>query len=578
MLTELHIRNFAIIEQLTLTFDAGFTVFTGETGAGKSIILDAVEALMGARAESALVRSGAERALIEGTFRLEARARPAVHAILEREDLLDDPDYLTLGREIRANGRSVARLNGRTVNAALLREVGAHLVDLHGQSEHLSLLRPRQHIRLLDRYAGCEDLLAAYRSTLRRLQAVRRERARLSAEAQDAARRADLLAYQVNEIEAAALTADEEERLQAERSRLANAETLSALAQRALQALDEGAPTAPAATDLVGEAAEALEHLRALDAGQEALSQQVGAALETLSESARLLRLYLEDIEFDPARLDEVEERLELIHNLKRKYGASIAEVLAFAEKARRELESITHSEERLNRLQAEEERLLQTLSHQAQALSKARRAAADALSAAIQSQLTDLRMEGALFRVEFRTRPAPDGLPMPDGTRLAFDRDGHEQAAFLIAPNPGEGFKPLVKIASGGETARLMLALKHVLAQADPVPTLVFDEIDQGIGGRVGAVVGRKMRQLAQSHQVLCITHLPQLAAYGTQHYHVQKHVQGERTHTRVARLEGDARLRELAHMLGDSTETGLAAARRMLQAAGEAPPARSD
>jgi len=575
MLTELHIRNFAIIERLTLTFGPGFIVFTGETGAGKSIILDAVEALMGARVESALVRSGAERALIEGAFRLEARTRPPVHAILQREDLLDDPDYLTLGREIRASGRSVARLNGRIVNAALLREVGAHLVDLHGQSEHLSLLRPRQHLRLLDRYAGCEDLLETYRSTLRRLQEVRRESARLHTAAQDAARRADLLAYQVNEIEAAALETGEETRLRAERSRLANAETLSALAQRALQALDEGAPTAPAATDLVGEAAAALEHLHTLDSSQKTLSEQVNTALETLSESARLLRRYLENIEFDPGRLDEVEERLDLIHDLKRKYGASIAEVLAFAETARRELESISHSEERLNRLQAEEERLLQTLSRQAQALSQARHRAAAALSTAIQSQLNDLRMEGARFQVEFRTRPDPRGLPFPGGQRLAFDRDGHEQVAFLIAPNPGEGFKPLVKIASGGETARLMLALKHVLAQADPVPTLVFDEIDQGIGGRVGAVVGRKMRQLAESHQVLCITHLPQLAAYGAQHYHVQKHVQGERTHTSVTRLVGDARLRELAHMLGDSTETGLAAARRMLQAAGK--PTRS-
>ncbi|RMF48567.1 MAG: DNA repair protein RecN [Anaerolineae bacterium] len=569
MLLELHIRNFAIIDSLDLSFEAGFIVFTGETGAGKSIILDAVDALMGARTDSTLVRTGAERAIIEGTFRLDTHTRAPVHAILTREDLLDDPDYLTLGREIRANGRSVARLNGRTVSAALLREVGAHLVDLHGQSEHLSLLRPTQHIRLLDRYAETEPLLSAYRETYHRLQQVRKEQRALQQASQDAARRVDLLTYQVNEIESAALKPDEEERLRAERNRLANAESLASLAQRALQALDEGTPTAPAATDLVGEAAEALEHLAELDSEQGALSQQVNAALETLSESARLLRRYLEEIEFDPDKLDETEERLDLIHNLKRKYGATIAEVLAYGEKARQELENITSSEERLAQLQAEETRLLQTLARRAQALSQARHKAAESLAKAIQAQLDDLRMEGARFQVDFATRPDPQGLPFPNGERLAFDRDGHEQVTFLIAPNPGEGFKPLVKIASGGETARLMLALKHVLAQADPVPTLIFDEIDQGIGGRIGAVVGQKMRQLAASHQVLCITHLPQLAAFGTRHFHVQKHLRAERTTTSVTSLEGENRIQELAQMLGDATETGLAAARRMLDSA---------
>ncbi len=574
MLTELHIRNFAIIENLDLNLDSGFTVFTGETGAGKSIILDAVETLLGARADSTLVRADAPRAVIEGVFRMDESIRPALHAILEREDLLDDPEYLTLGREIRPNGRSVARLNGRTVSAGMLREVGVYLVDLHGQSEHLSLLRPREHIHLLDRFAGSEPLLQAYRETYRRLQKVRREYAQLRQEAEDAARRADLLAYQVNEIEAAALQPDEEETLKAERSRLANAERLTALVQEALQALDEGSATAPAATDLTGEAVHALQQAARLDPQQTPLAEGVSAALESLGESARALRAYLETLEFDPGRLDEIEERLDLIHTLKRKYGGSIAAVLAYAEKARRQLENVTRAEERLTALREEETRLEKTLAEKALALSAHRHRAAERLSAAVQEQLNDLRMEGAGFRVHFATRSEASGLPLPDGSRVAFGPEGHETVSFLIAPNPGEGFKPLVKIASGGETARLMLALKNVLTQADPVPTLIFDEIDQGIGGRVGAVVGRKMRRLAENHQVLCITHLPQLAAYGRRHFRVEKRVRGARTGVQLTPLEGEARLQELAHMLGDSGPAGLAAARQMMKRADASQP----
>ncbi|GAB4522700.1 MAG: DNA repair protein RecN [Anaerolineales bacterium] len=567
MLIELHIRDFAIIENLDLNLRSGFTVFTGETGAGKSIILDAVDTLLGARVDASLVRTGAQHAIIEGTFRLNARTRPAVHAMLAAEDLLDDPDYLTLGREIRANGRSIGRVNGRTVSIGLLRDLGAVLIDLHGQSEHLSLLQPRQHVHLLDRYAGTEEILQAYKAIYHRLNEVRKEYAELRTNAEDAGRRADLLAYQINEITAAALQANEEETLRTERSRLSNAENLSALAQQALQTLDEGSPTSSAATDLVGEAVRAVRQLVHLDDTQNELLEQIETALDTLSESARRLRTYLDHIEFDPRRLDEIEERLDLIHALKRKYGQSIPEILAYAEKARRTLENITHTEERQNALQAEEKRLLQELADQAARLSQARRVAAEKLSAAIQVQLNDLRMEGAGFRVDFETRPDPNGLPFPDGARLAFGPDGHEQITFLIAPNPGEGFKPLVKIASGGETARLMLALKNVLAQADDIPTLIFDEIDQGIGGRVGAVVGQKMRQLAASHQVLCITHLPQLAAYGNCHFKVEKLVADQRTSTRLTELHDESRLQELATMLGDATPTGLATARQMLK-----------
>lgn len=577
MLTELHIENFAIIDQLDLNFSPALITFTGETGAGKSIIIDAVEALLGGRADSTLVRSGAERASVEGVFNIPEVARLQLQEILEREELFDDPNYVILGREIRTNGRNVARVNGRTVSASLLREVGEYLVDVHGQSEHLSLLHTSQHLRLLDSYAltahadgrkqPVSELLKSYGQTYKRLQAVRRDLEQIRQSERDAVRRTDMFTYQINEIEAARLLPDEEDDLRDERNRLANAEGLASLAQEALVALDEGSPEAPAATDLVGQVSHALAGLARLDPSQAALADQGQVLLEGLSELAASLRDYIEGIEFNPKRLDQVEERLALISTLKRKYGDSIPAVLAFAEDARRQLDEISHAEERIQELETEHERLLERLGQEGQALSAQRRAAAEQLAQGIEKELADLHMSGARFTVDFQQRPDPEGALLEDGSRVAFDASGLERVEFLIAPNPGEGFKPLAKIASGGETSRLMLALKNVLAHADQIPTLIFDEIDQGIGGRVGTIVGEKLWSLAREHQVLCITHLPQLAAFGEQHYHVQKSVLSGRTTTQVKPLQGQARLVELAQMLGEVSEGTLHSARELMQ-----------
>lgn len=569
MLTELHIQDFAIIEAVTVTFNAGFIVFTGETGAGKSIIFDAVDVLMGGRADAAMVRAGAAQALIEGTFFIPDVVRTEVHAILERDDLLDDEQYITLGREIRAAGRNVARVNGRTVNASLLKELGELLVDLHGQSEHLSLLRTREHLGLLDRYAGLQADLQTYKATYKGLQTIRRSLNELRQAEKDAARRIETLTYQINEIESAGLKPDEEDELRAERTRLANAETLANLAQEALQALDEGTPEAPAASDLLGQAVHALSGLIRIDPEQNSLNEQSQALFEGLTELARQLRTYLERIEFNPRRLDFVEERLNMIQMLKRKYGSTIPEVLAYAARAQADLESINQREERIIDLEGEETVLLKQLASQGLTLSAARQAAAQRLSEAIQQELGDLRMEGAQFKVHFERRLDEHGLPLEAGERVAFDANGIEQIEFLIAPNPGEGLKPLVRIASGGETSRLMLALKNVLAQADSVSTLIFDEIDQGIGGRVGVVVGQKLWTLARRHQVLCITHMPQLAAFGDQHIHVEKQVDRGRTTTQVKQLAGEQRINELALMYGEVSEGTLRSAREILQTA---------
>ena len=586
MLNELHIENFAIIERLDIFFEPGLIAFTGETGAGKSIIIDAVETLLGGRADTTFIRSGSEQASVEGVFRIPDANRTAIHLILEREEMLDDPDFVTLAREVRLNGRNVARINGRSVTTTLLREIGEYLVDVHGQSEHLSLLRVNQHLAMLDSYAQALDslqtspfaeqptltgLLGAYRSTYRRLQQVRRELEELRQAERDSARRSDMLAYQINEVQSARLRPSEEEDLRDERNRLANAEGLSTLAQKALVLLDEGATDSPPITDLLGEVVHALGGLSRLDPSQAALEDQAQVLLESMSELSASLRLYLEGIEFNPKRLDQVEERLALIASLKRKYGDSIPEVLTFAENAQQELDAITHAGERIEELETEQEHLLVQIGEEGQALSEKRRSAAEQMAQSIETELADLFMSGARFKVAFEQRPDPQGAPLADGTRVEYDANGLERVEFLIAPNPGEGFKPLAKIASGGETSRLMLALKNVLAQADQIPTLIFDEIDQGIGGRVGSVVGEKLWSLARQHQVLCITHLPQLAAYAEQHFQVQKQVQGERTQTQVKSLRGQDRLVELAQMMGEVSEGTLHSARELVQSAGK-------
>ena len=568
MLTELRIQNFAIIDNLELKLGPGLTILTGETGAGKSIILDAVTMLIGGRAETTVIRAEAENAFVEGVFKLQGPVKDALNEILEREELLDDENYVTLTREVRREGRSIARINGRTVSVSLLKELGTYLVDIHGQSEHLSLLDTRAHLGLLDRYADVNSSLSIYRESYHKLLSVRRELNELRKAQLDAERQIEFLTYQSEEIEAAKLKTGEEDGLKEERDRLANAESLAEYAQKAITALDEGTPESPAASDLVGQAAHAMRGLAKIDATRSELSEQATGLDEMLAELVRSLRDYLEEIEFNPKRLEEVEERLDLIHSLTRKYGGSIEKVIEFGKNAHAQLENITHATERMEELEGEETALLKNLAEQGSSLSQKRRKAATELGKGIETELNDLRMADAQFSVDFKAKADPNGLPVQD-KRVAFDQNGFDLIEFLIAPNPGEGLKPLVKIASGGETARLMLALKNVLARADEIPSLIFDEIDQGIGGRVGLVVGQKLWNLARNHQVFCVTHLPQMAAFGDEHYQVQKLIQDKRTLTRVEPLTGEPRLLELAQMLGEVGEGTLRSAHEILQMA---------
>lgn len=567
MLVELRIENFAIIDRIELELGPGLTVFTGETGAGKSIIIDAVETLLGVRADSGVIRTGVERSSVEATFKIMPKVRPLIHEILREEALLDDKEYLTLGREFRREGRNIARVNGRTVNLGLLRSLGELLIDLHGQSEHLSLLKVKNHLALLDRFAEVETELGAYQQIYGELQQVRRDLRQLRQSEKEAARKMEMLSFQVDEIDKAGLSPDEEDKLKAERTRLANAENLAKQAQIALMALDEGELDSASASDRLGIAIQALEGLTKVDQERSDLLSVAQDIFERTVELARELSNYLQEVEFDPNRLGEVDDRLNLIFTLKRKYGESIQAILDYGEQARQELDAITHAEERIAKLEARESNLLAELSQRGQALSDIRHQAADRLSKAIESELADLRMERAKFEVEFRTTLDEKGLTLPGGERVSFDAGGYEQIEFLVEPNPGEGLKPLVKVASGGETSRLMLALKNVLARADHTPTLIFDEIDQGIGGRVGAVVGEKLWQLGREHQVLCITHLAQLAGFGEQHIRVEKVLKADRTTTAVQAVSGEDRVIELAQMLGSVSEGTLQSANEIMQ-----------
>ncbi len=600
MLRELHIRDFAIIDDLHMTLESGFNVLTGETGAGKSILIDAVALLLGGRGDTTAVRAGADLARVEGLFVLTPLEQGDLAALLKDEALESDaPDTLWLSRELRSNGRTVARVNGRVVSAAVLRDVAEKLVDIHGQSEHLSLLRVREHLNLLDRFAGLESLRAQVAEVVQQIQAVRRQLRALRQSERDRMQRIDLLRFQVDEIGTAKLVPGEQEALESELVRLSNAEQLAALASNLVTVFEEGRGQSPAIIDLIGQAQRDMATLARIDvtlAPQAQALEEVGYQVEDI---ARTLRDYLGGVEFNPRRLTWVEERLSLLRQLARKYGGAVEEVLVYAQKAATELETLEHSDERIAELVEQEATLLAECAMLCQELSRQRRAAAVRLSAGVEAELQDLRMEGARLGVAFQLGEDADGIPLdeplPAGlavtslgtevlaheavTRADFDVTGMDRVEFLIAPNPGEGLKPMTRIASGGETARLMLALKAVLSRADRTPTLIFDEIDQGIGGRVGAIVGVKLWQLTSPyggnggvrHQVLCITHLPQLAGFGDVHFGVQKQVIDGRTITQVERLLDETRLAELSLMLGTQGEAAHQGAVEILaQAAG--------
>jgi DNA repair protein RecN (Recombination protein N) len=551
VLIELGISNLAVIDHARIVFGPGLNALTGETGAGKSIVIDAVGLLMGGRADTGMIRSGASGARVEGIFQASAIDL----ASLEEEGLAaPGDDVLILARELASSGRNVCRINGRAVPLRMLQEVGERLIDIHGQSAHLSLLRVPEHVELLDRWAGLGDLRRQATALRARLRRLNRELADLRGDERELARRADLLRHQIEEIGRARLEAGEEDELRHTQRIHANAEQILQLAGDAYAAVAGGGDDASSARDLLGAAAQRLGQLQHLDPSVAPLAEMAEAAGLQLEELGGALRSYRDGIEYDPERLAQVEERLGTIFSLKRKYGGTVEEILAFAEGAEAELAGLAGRERAIVALEADEASLHRELGSVAGELSAGRHRAAQSLERHVEEQLATLAMSGS-FGVQF-------GNPEPSAADL-------ESVEFLLSLNPGEPPRPLAKIASGGETSRVMLAIKAALTGADPHPTLVFDEIDSGIGGRVGEVVGRKLWDLARHSQVLAVTHLPQIAAYADLHLHVGKHVAEGRTVTHVDSLGADDRLDELSDMFGSDREAGRLQATALLDRA---------
>ncbi|MGD8584925.1 MAG: DNA repair protein RecN [Chloroflexota bacterium] len=568
MLSELYIRDFAIIDELRLEFASGLNVLTGETGAGKSIILDAMTLVLGERADMTMIRTGKDIAYVEAAFRLSNRIRNYIDPVLEEQGLEEEEGILLLARELRTNGRNICRINGRTVNLSLLREIGEMLVDIHGQGEHLSLLKPRSHLGLLDAYAGLEAERKAMRAMVKELRAVQREQQSLRRDERELAQRMDLLKYQIEEIDTARLESGEEEVLRAERKRAANLEQILNHCSHLLNILSNEDEDGRSLQDLLGEGERTLAQLAALD---ETLAPQLerleGISYQVNDLTAEFLD-YQASLDFNANELNQIEERIELITRLKRKYGNDISAILAWRERADEELQGITNSEARLTELEEKERQLLQQAGQQAGRLSQLRMQEATRLSEAMERELADLSMERAQFSIDRRLMEDPDGVYY-EGRRLACDETGIDRIEFLVSANIGEEPRPLAKVASGGETSRLMLALKTVLARVDETPTLIFDEIDQGIGGRVGDVVGRKLWGLTSptGHQVIVVTHLPQLAGYADGHFNVSKHTEDGRTTTEVKLLDEPGRVNELAAMLGTDGEHATGGAQAILK-----------
>jgi DNA repair protein RecN (Recombination protein N) len=556
MLAQLSIRNFALIDSVTLEFGHGFNVLTGETGAGKSILIDAITAALGARGGAELVRTGADRAVVEAVFEV------GDEEISTLQDWAED-GIVILGREISASGRSVFRINGRMCTAATVRQVAADLIDIHGQHDHQSLLSPDRHVEYLDFWAGGEVGQRRRRAQelYAELRGVRRELESLLANERERAHLLDLYRFQVEEIDAANPEPGEEEELAADRTRLSNAEKLAAAAAAAREALDG---TEVSAEDLLSSAGREVEAIAALDERAAGIRELLETAVAAAQDAASELRSYLEGIEFNPERLEQVQERLELYRVLKKKYGDTVEEVLTYRNRIAGDLDRLEHGEEQKAELEERFSRLAEQTDAETAALFAARRAASGRFEQEIAGHLADLNMAGTRFSVELQS-PAPAveawdrGLPALLG-----------KAQFLISANPGEPQRPLARIASGGEMSRVMLALKTAMAGSHPV-AMIFDEIDTGVGGRTAEALGAKIAQLSLKHQVLCVTHLPQIASMAGRHYEVRKETSGDRTTVEVRPLEGEARVGELARMLGGSEATAAEHARELLAAAGE-------
>ena len=553
MLSLLHIENIAVIQSADIRFESGFNVLTGETGAGKSIVIDAIGAVMGERTSRDLIRTGAKSARVSAVF----CDLPGLDWFVENGTGPDENGELLLEREIQADGRNICRMNGRPLTVAQLKGLGQQLLNIHGQHDGQQLLDPACHLGYLDRFGQLEALLGSYAQAYWALSEIRKQMDELRMDEAEKARRMDTLTYQINELERAQLKEGEDETLTARRDLLRNAGKIMDAVENAYYALSGGESSDGAVSLLTG----AEQALR--DAGR--VSQQVADLAEKASEVryaaddlAELVRDLRDGFEFSAGELDEIESRLDTIYRLRKKYGSSVTEMLEYLEQCKKELDEIQYADDTLARLEQQEENARKEALDRAKTLSDKRREVALLLQERIQSELSQLDMPKVRFQVDFAEKAGETGL----------DATGMDEVQFLMSANVGEELKPIHKIASGGELARIMLALKNVLAENDDVTTLVFDEVDTGVSGRAAQKVARKMADVARHKQVLCVTHLPQIAAMADSHFSVEKGESDGRTFTAVEKLSRERRREELARLTsGDlMTQTALQGAEEML------------
>ena len=550
MLSSLQIENVAVIQKANVHFEKGLNVLTGETGAGKSILIDSINAILGNRTSKDLVRTGAAKAVIRAAFE---NVPPAVLDSLERAGY-ERSEALLLSREITAEGKSTCRINGMPATAAILRELCGGLININGQHDSVGLLNPAHHESILDAYAQNRTEYQEYYTVYRELVKIKRELDAQITDESEKQRRIDLLSYQVQEIEDAALTAGEEQTLESRRKVLSNASTIrDRIAQ--CYALLSGDDETPGAVDLLGEASNAVDAAAQLD-GE--LSTSAGQLLDlyyNAKDAAADLIGRLDAYETNDAELDEIEQRIDLIYKLKRKYGDTVEDIIAFGQKAREELELIQSSQERVEHLQAEQHRLYVLAREKAETLTQTRLKAFEELNKRISGTLDFLNMPGVRMTLHHARGPLAS--------------HGQDSIEFYISTNPGEAPKPLAKIASGGELSRITLAIKNAMADKDAVPTVIYDEIDSGVSGKAASRIGEVLRQSAEGHQILCITHTAQIAALADCHLLIQKNIANERTYTEIHPLDEDGRVDALAHLIsGDHvTELSRANAREMLE-----------
>ena len=553
MLSLLHIENIAVISQAEISFAPGFNVLTGETGAGKSIVIDAIGAIIGQRTSRDLIRTGAASARVQAIF----RDLPELPWFREQGIGPDENGELLLERVIQADGKNLCRANGRPVLVTQLRELGCQLLDIHGQHDGQQLLDEGRHLDYLDSFGGTRPQLEAFQAQYARAGQLREELARLELDEGEKARRMDTLNYQIDELERARLQEGEEEALMARRDLLRNAQRLTQAVQEAWDALT-GGEEGQGAVSLLDLAGRELEQGGRYSPELEQLSRRAMQLRYEAQDVSDALRDFRDSLEFYPGELDELEGRLDLLHRLKRKYGGSVDEMLDFLEHCRQELDQIQFSGERALQLRRELEQVMAQARQAGEELSRARRRAAVDLAGRVQRELSELDMPKVRFEVDFAPKAGEDGM----------DATGMDQVCFLMSANLGEELRPIHRIASGGELARIMLALKNVLAENDRVATMVFDEVDTGVSGRAADRVAWKLYQVAQGRQVLCVTHLPQIAAMGDVHFCVEKGERDGRTYTAVERLSREGRRQELARLTSGEhvTPAALAGAEELL------------